>query len=310
MRQFNSLLEMQDYFKSEKDYLKFLETSRWGNTITCPHCDHHKVYRFSDEKRFKYASCRSIFNAKTGTIFDNTKISLRKWFTAIYLNINHKKGISSHQLARDINVQQKTALFMLNRIRMNVTDGIFKTPLGTYDDIVEVDETFVGGKNKNRHWDKKVKNNQGRSFKDKTPVVGMVERGGKLRVVKVRDTKRRTVQPIVKKNVIKGSTVMTDEWTAYQMLYLTYQHSFVNHGAGQYVSGGTHTNTIEGFWSLLKRSIIGIYHSVSEKYLQLYASEAAFRYNTRHMSQSSRMFMVLHNVTGKVTRQDLIAYAA
>lgn len=284
--------------------------TRWGSNVNCPHCQHSKIYKFSDGKRFKCSSCKSLFNVKTGSIFDNSKISMKKWFTAIYLILNHKKGISSYQLSRDIKVTQKTAWFMLQRIRLGLADGIFKSPLGKFDNVVEIDETFVGGKNKNRHWDKKVKNSQGRSYKDKTPVLGMLERGGKLKVHKVKNTKRNVIQPLITKGVIKGSTVMTDEWWAYRMLYKTYEHSFVNHGAGQYVNENAHTNTIEGFWSLLKRSIIGIYHSVSAKYLQLYASESAFRYNTRKLSQSSRMFLLLHNAKGKASKANLLEYVA
>jgi transposase-like protein len=309
MTQFNNLLEMVDYFKSEKDYIKFLQNARWGNRVVCPHCNHDTIYTFSDSIRFKCASCKSLFTVKTNSIFADSKISFRKWFIAYYYIVNHKKGISSHQLGRDIKVTQKTAWFMLQRIRSGMTNGIFNSPIGEYD-VVEIDETFVGGKNKNRHWDKKVKNSQGRSFKDKTPVLGMLERGGKVKVAAISDTKRKSIQPLVKKNVIMGSTVVTDEWWAYRTLYTTYEHSFVNHGARQYVDGTTHTNTIEGFWSLFKRAIYGIYHSISAKYLQFYVAESAFRYNTRKMSQSTRMFLLFHNANGKLSRKDLMAYAA
>jgi transposase-like protein len=283
---------------------------RWGSNELCPHCEHNKIYKFTDGRRFKCASCKKQFTVKTESIFADSNISLKDWLIAYYLLANHKKGISSHQLARDLGVTQKTAWFMLQRIRSGMNDGIFKLPIGSNDGIVEIDETFVGGKNKNRHWDKKVANSQGRSFKDKTPVLGMLERGGKIRVAKVKDTTRQSVQPLIKKNVVFGSKVMTDEWWAYRTLYHLYDHSFINHGIKQYADGDVHTNTIEGFWSLFKRSIKGIYHSVSAKYLQLYAGENAFRYNTRNMSHSSRMFLLLHNANGKMSHKNLIAYAA
>lgn len=285
---------MQNHFKNEVDYIKMLAISRWGNKVICPYCEHEKVYAFNDNVRFRCAGCRKMFTAKTGTIFEKSKLPLSKWFLAAYLVLNHKKGISSHQLGRDLAIQQKTAWNMLQKIRSGTVDGIFKAPLGQYGDV-EVDESFIGGKNKNRHWDKKVKNSQGRSYKDKTPILGMLERGGKIRVAKVKNTQRHIIQPIIRKNVLSGSTVFTDEWTAYRMLHRTYKHSYVNHGAGQYVDGNVHTNSIEGFWSFFKRSIIGIYHSVSANYLQLYAAEAAFRYNTRNMTQGARMFLFLHS---------------
>lgn len=304
---FNSLLELIEYFRDEQTAVEYLSAKRWKDGIVCPHCGNDKVYIFSDNKRYKCSKCRQQFTAKVGTIFEDSKIQLRKWFVAVYLITSHKKGISSHQLAKDLKVTQKTAWFMLHRIRFALNQGSFEMPLGNEGETVEIDETFVGGKNKNRHKSKKIENSQGRSFKDKTPVVGMIERGGVLKAMQVPDTKSETLQPIIDKHVTVGSVVMTDEWWGYRKLHVAFQHHFVNHGAKEFANGIVHTNTIEGFWSLFKRSIIGIYHSASSKHIQQYVDEAVFRYNTRKMNEGGRVSIMLSNVAGRLTYKSLIA---
>jgi len=312
---FSGLYELMEYFDSEQKCLDYLTESLYGNNITCPHCNHEKVYKFSDNVRFKCASCRKQFTAKAGTIFEDSKIPLRKWFMAIYLIVSHKKGISSHQLARDLKVTQKTGWFMLMRIRHAILQGSFEKPL---EGVIECDETFIGGKNKNRHADKKVKNSQGRSFKDKTPVMGIIEREiaevvprpnknnpekivnekvvskeSFLYGVTIPNTQEASIRPIIEERVKKGSIVYTDEWWAYRNLCENYNHEFVNHAAKQYVDGEAYTNTLEGFWSLFKRSILGIYHSVSPEHLQRYIDEAVFRYNTRKDNDGNRVSLFL-----------------
>ena len=285
MDNFSSLIELVSYFDSEVKCLQYLEQRRWNGNILCPHCKHDKSYRFSDGKRFKCASCREQFTAKIGTIFEDSKISLKKWFIAIYLVTAHKKGISSHQLAKDIKVTQKTAWFMLQRIRFGL--GADNSLGETLEDTVEVDETFVEGKNKNRHHDKNVKNSQGRSFKGKTPILGIMQRGGRLKTLVITSTSRVNIQPVVNQVVKPGSIIITDEWRAYTGLGNNYDHYIVNHGAGQYVNGDVHTNNIEGFWPWIKSMITGAYHSASRKHLQFYANEATFRYYTRTISDSN-----------------------
>ena len=304
MDNFNSIIELISYFDTENKCLEYLEQKRWNGSIICPHCKNDKYYRFKDRKRFKCASCREQFTAKIGTIFEDSKISLKKWFVAIYLNTAHKKGVSSHQLAKDIKVTQKTAWFMLQRIRFGL--GADNSLDETLEDTVEVDETFVGGKNKNRHADKKVKNSQGRSFKDKTPILGMMQRGGKVKTVVIPSTGREHVQPIVKKVVKPGTVLMTDEWWAYTGLNRIYDHYIVNHGAGEYVNGDIHTNNIEGFWPWIKRMISGVYHSTSKKHLQFYANEATFRYNTRTMTDGCRLDQALTLINGRIKYHTLI----
>ena len=267
---------------------KHLALSRWGDTAICPYCECDKCY--TTKERYKCSKCQKSFSVIVGTIFHDSKIPLYKWYTLIYLITCHKKGISSIQASKDIGVSQKTAWYMLHRIRNTFSENGYKTKLNK---TVECDETFVGGKNKNRHWNKKVKNSQGRSFKDKTPVFGMLERGGNIRAQKVPDTKKKTLEPIIYANIKKGAKVMTDEWSAYNDLHYDFTHKIVNHSRGQYVIGKAHTNTIEGFWSLFKRGILGIYHNVSRKHLDMYVNEFTFRYNNRKKSTEHRMKKVL-----------------
>jgi transposase-like protein len=187
---------------------------------------------------------------------------------------SHKKGISSIQLSKDVGVTQKTAWFMLQRIRFAVRTKSFSKPL---ENTVEVDETYIGGKNKNRHSNKKVANSQGRSTKSKTAVFGLVERNGRVVAMKVNNTSGHTLKPLINAHVTPDTNLMSDEWKAYTGLSKMYNHKFVKHGDGEYVNGDIHTNTIEGFWSLLKRGIIGIYHNVSSKHLDKYLDEFEYR---------------------------------
>lgn len=277
---------------TELECKKHLAFSRWGNTTICPYCNHDKCY--TTKTCYKCAKCRRVFNVTVGTIFHNSKVPLRKWFAAIYLITAHKKGISSYQLGRDIDVTQKTAWFMLHRIRHTLSQNGYLKLSGT----IEADETFIGGKNRNRHWNKKVKYSQGRSVKDKTPVFGMLERNGKLRAQKVSNTKGRTLQPIILENVKRGSKIMTDEWGAYNDLKKYFHHRVVNHRRGQYVTGKygeVHVNALEGFWSLFKRGILGIYHNVSPKHLDNYIKEFVFRYNNRKGPSEKRFKKVLQS---------------
>lgn len=299
---FNSILELINTFHNEQVCIEHLETLRWNGKVISPFDPESKVYTCKGNK-YKCKNTGKYFNVRTGTMFDNTKIELQKWFLAIWLITSHKKGISSLQLSRDLKITQKTAWFMLHRIR--ACFGLDKDT--ELSNEVEIDETYIGGKNKNRHQSKKVKNSQGRSTKDKTAVVGMVERGGKIIARKVDSVKYSALKPIIEKNVTKGSTVYTDEYRAYKGFSKHYTLLAVNHNTGNFVIGEAHTNTIEGFWSLLKRSIVGIYHSVSEKHLQKYIDGASFRYNTRDLNEAQRMNVLFANLTTRTKYQDLIA---
>jgi len=298
---FNSIIELLKAFPDEQSCIEHLEELRWNGHVVSPFDATSKVYKCKGNK-YKCKNTNKYFNVKTDTLFDNTKVELQKWFLAIWLVTSHKKGISSMQLSRDLDVTQKTAWFMLHRIRRCF--GIENN--NDLDNDVEVDETYVGGKNKNRHRNKKVEGAQGRSAKDKTPVVGMVERGGKLNARTIENVKKKTLTREVVARVKKSANLYTDEWVGYNGVAKLYKHAMINHGAGEYVNGNAHTNTLEGFWSLLKRGIIGIYHFVSRKHLQAYVDEFVFRYNTRDSSEGGRINYLLSNMGVRTTYRRLV----
>ena len=303
-KDFKSILDLIKAFPDEQSCVDQLESLYWNGNPVSPFDSTSKVYKCKDNK-YKCKNTGKYFNVRTGTLFDNTKIELQKWFLAIYLHTAHKKGISSLQLGRDINVTQKTAWFMLQRIR--ACFGGF--PDEQLENEIEIDETFVGGKNKNRHANKKVPQSQGRSFKDKTPVLGILQRDGKLIATVIENTSKTVVQPIVLNTVKEGSTVITDEWSAYHGLSVVYDHHIVNHAAKEYVNidnRNIHSNTIEGFWSLFKRGIIGIYHFTSRKHLQKYVDEFTFRYNSRNVTDNIRFNLMLSNIGTRLTYKQLI----
>lgn len=298
--EFKSLFELQKAYPSEQICIDQLEALRWNGNVISPFDPTSKVYKCKDNK-YKCKNTGKYFNVKTNTLFDNTKIELRKWFFAIFIVTSHKKGISSLQLSRDIDVTQKTAWFMLQRIRK-----CFGCENGNdLNNEVEIDETYIGGKNKNRHSNKKVEHSFGRSNKAKTPILGMVERDGKLNAVKVEDTSCDSITPQVVK-YIKDATIYTDEWLGYKQVSKIYNHLFVKHRQNEYVNGRIYTNTIEGFWSILKRGIVGIYHFTSRKHIQMYVDEFVFRYNTRKYSESDRFKLLLSNTEHRLTYKELI----
>lgn len=296
---FKSIFDLLKAFPNEQSCIDHLTKLRWNGEVISPFDAQSKVYTCKNN-RYRCKNTGKYFNVKTATLFDNTKIELRKWFMAIYLITGHSKGISSVQLSKDIDVTQKTAWFMLQRIR-----NCFGIDV-TLDNEVEVDETYIGGKNKNRHEHKKITNTQGRSVKDKTPVVGMIQRKGKLTAIKVDDVSGKTLSNEVIKRVKTSASVYTDEWTGYKTLQLIYDHAIVRHKHQEYVRGVVHTNTIEGFWSLLKRGIVGIYHFTSSKHLQKYLDEFVFRYNNRHAAMNVKFNAMLANTENRLTYKDLI----
>jgi transposase-like protein len=301
--EFSSLDDLMKNFSNDEACMQYLEKSIWQNGVISPFDATSVVYK---PKRKYYYRCKNTgknFTVKTGTIFQNTKIPLRKWFMAIWLSANHKKGISSCQLAKEIGVTQKTAWFMLHKIR---TSYQFENQY-ILDGEVELDETFIGGKNKNRHYDKKVKNSQGRSFKDKTPVLGMLQRGGKLVCRVVESTSQEHLTPHIFETIKPTAILFTDEWRGYDIAGQSYDRRIVDHSRKQYANGDAYTNTLEGAWSHLKRSIIGVYHYVSRKYLQRYVDEFVFHYNTRELSNRERFDLFIHNIGHCITHKKLAA---
>ncbi len=299
-KDFNSIIELFAAFPDEQSCIEHLEWLRWHGNVISPFDPESKVYRCKDNK-YRCKNTGKYFNVKTNTLFDSSKVELRKWFAAIWLVTSHKKGISSAQLARDIDVTQKTAWFMLQRIRNCF--GIENN--NELNNTVEMDETYIGGKNKNRHTNKKIEHSQGRSVKDKTPVFGMVERGGKLNAKVVPNTNCST---LTKETVrfVKDALVYTDEWWGYRSIQQLFKHDIVNHKSNEYVRNNVYTNTIEGFWSLLKRGIIGIYHFTSKQHLQRYVDEFVFRYNTRKQTECARFNLLLQNTEHRLTYKELI----
>ena len=303
LKEFNSLIELMGTLPDEQSCIDYLEKLRWNYNVVSPFDSDSKVYKLANN-RYRCKNTGNNFNVRSKTIFSGSRISLRKWFIAMWLVTVNKKGISSCQLARDIKVTQKTAWFMLQRIRLCYECLEEKEKL---DGEVELDETFVGDKNKNRHWDKKVKNSQGRSFKDKTPVLGMLQHGGKVICRVVRSTSEKDITTHILQHVHKNAVVYTDEWKGYRTVWQNYCCFVVDHGKGQYVDGIAYTNTIDGFWSILKRGIIGIYHKTSRKHLHKYVNEFTFRYNTRKERDSCKFNLLLCNVKCHITYKKLVA---
>lgn len=301
---FTNLINLLTYFSDEKICKEYLENIRWEGKLECPYedCGHDKVFRCAN--RYKCAKCKRMYSVKVGTIFEDSNIPLQRWFACIYLITAHKKGISSLQLGRDLGVTQKTAWFMLHRVRHSLSGNRGTEKL---KGVIEADETFIGGAEANKHKHKRTEGTQGRSVKTKAAVAGLIERGGELRAQKVPDTSGYNLRQFANQNIQFGAKLMTDEWGGYTGLAQAFQHKIVKHNEGEYVNGDTHTNTLEGFWSLLKRGVDGIYHSISSKHLQQYIDEFVFRYNTRTCSERGRFDMMLNNANTRLTYKTLIA---
>ena len=310
---FNSLFAMANYFSSDDVCKQTIIEKRWGvgeaQDVVCPYCGKHHC-RMCKNGRFHCTACNKNFSCTVGSIFENTKISLRKWFIAMYLISSHKKGISSHQLARDIDVTQKTAWYMLQKVRALFAQDDSEALEGE----VECDEVYIGGREKWKQQSMRTPNTQGRSTKTKTPIFGMMERTqienehgetefmSYVHAMVVEKTDRATLEPIIGQFITEGSIVFTDELNAYNHLSeMGYEHKVCNHGTLQFVCDGeVYTNNIEGFWSHFRRMISGCYHDVSDEHLQSYIDVACFRWNTRKMSESARFAHIFETSIGLV----------
>ena len=297
MKHPKTLVEAIRYFSEFERCREFMMELRWPErTVTCPRCGSKRVKWLTKARVWKcYAKHKHpTFSLKTGTIFEDSPLGLDKWLPTVWLIVNCKNGISSYEISRHIGVTQKTAWFMGHRIRAALHAGSFTKLAGD----IEVDETFIGGKARNMHMAQRRRRITGSGGKDKTAVLGLLERGGVVRTTVVLDRRKKTLQSEVKKHVEAGSVLYSDELKSYDGLDALYAHDVINH-AVQYVDGKVHTNGLENFWSLLKRSLGGTYVSVEPFHLFRYLDEQAYRFNERYGNDIDRFKRALIRVVGK-----------
>jgi transposase-like protein len=281
---------------------------RWPDGVECPYCQSERVTFMDKAQRFNCNGCRKQFSVKVGTIFEDSPLPLNKWLVALWLIVNAKNGVSSWELHRAIGVTQKTAWFMLHRLRFMLPADTSDAPLSGE---VEADETFIGGKAKNMHKGKRSLKIQGRGAVGKAIVLGLLERSkekkpSRVRVKKIGNTKKATIQPEVREAIASGSNLFTDSLPSYEGME-EYIHEAVDH-AEEYVRGNVHTNGMENFWSLLKRCINGTYVSVEAEHLTAYLDEQAFRFNARKGKDQDRFFLSLNGIIEKrLTYKELTA---
>jgi|SRR5579871_3161281 len=294
-----TLQEALIYFADAKNCREYLVARRWPNGVTCPRCGSDKVAFMEKYNRWQCNSkthANRQFTSKTGTIFEDSPLSLDKWLAAMWLLVNCKNGISSYEVARDLGVTQKSAWHMMHRIRLAMQDDLTG---GMLEGEVEVDETFIGGKMRNMHQSRKIRTQKehGR-MGPKTIVVGLLERGGNVRATVAADRSKESMQEIVGSNIQKGAEIFSDEHGRFWSMD-DYTHQIVNH-LEKYVEGNVHTNGLENFWSLLKRGLAGTYVSVEPFHLFRYVDEQAFRFNNRKgLNDSDRFDLAVRSVVGK-----------
>lgn len=286
---FRTINDIAIHFQDNQTCLEYLTQLRWAGKPKCAFCGHEHVYELKGaNKRYKCAKCRKQFSAIKGTIFENSTVPLAKWFMAIFILSTHRKGISSVQVGRDIGVTQKTAWFMMQRVRNAFKQHSFESaPKLGGDKVVEADEVFFQGKPANMHKKRRDKY-EAEGKPTRLKIAGAIERGGEVRAQRVETVSINDLVPFLIKNVHQGSKLMTDENLSYSKVHRIYEHQTIKHKIAEYVKGEVHTNTIENFWSVLKRGVYGTYHFISTKHVQNYLEEFAFRFNTREFSEAQR----------------------
>lgn len=304
-----TLLEAIRYFADPDACLAFMVILRWPNGVACPTCGSIEVSFIATRRlwRCKSRHPKREFSIKVGSIFEDSPLGLDKWLPAMWMIVNDKNGVSSYEISRALGITQQSAWFMMHRIRLAMQDE-FSVPFGGQ---VEVDETFIGGKARNMHKNKRVAKITGTGGIDKTAVLGLLARHGPdghsaVRAGVVPNRRRSSLSPEVRKNVIPGSEVFTDALASYADLADAYIHQVIDH-AEEYVRGIIHTNGIENFWSLVKRALSGTYVSVEPFHLFRYLDEQSFRFNHRQVDDADRFAMVAGSIFGKrLTYRDLI----
>ena len=301
-----TLVSLAKHFNDEDTAREFLEAKRWPNGPVCPRCDSKETYRLTgkvESKRsvrkgvLKCKTCRRQFTVTVGTIFEGSHIPLNKWLLAIHLLCSSKKGMSAHQLHRMLGITYKSAWFMAHRIRYGMEQGSFANKL---EGIVEVDETYIGGKAKNMHASVRKEKIQGRGAVGKSPVVTLVEREGRVKSIYMESVTGDNLKAAMKDCIVPTAQIMTDESPSYSFAQSEFAgHESVNHGAGEYVRGDAHVNTSESVHALLKRGIIGTYHHVSKFHLHRYLSEFDFRFNNRKVEDGERTVQAIKGFEGK-----------
>ncbi len=293
-----SLQEAIIYFSNPDNCIAYLIERRWPMGVVCPSCGSMKV-TFNPSRRLWQCSThhsKRQFSVKVGTVMEDSAIGLDKWLTATWLVTNCKNGISSYEIARDVKVTQKSAWFMLHRIRLAMQDDFFGSKL---DGEVEVDETFIGGKARNMHLSERKRRITATGTKDKTAVMGILERDGKVRATVVQSRRKAVLQDGVRKHVTAGAALYSDAFKSYEGLATEYAHQVVDH-ATQCADGRVHTNGLENFWSLLKRGIAGTYVSVEPFHLFRYLDEQMFRFNNRKdIDDAGRFNLTVCQLVGK-----------
>lgn len=301
----NTLFEAVALFSDDQTAFGWAVKLRWPDGVVCPRCECKEHNFIATRQIWKCKGCKRQFSVKVGSIFEDSPIKMGKWLSAIWLVSNAKNGISSYEVHRAIGVTQKTAWFMLHRIREAMNTGSFNKP---FTGEVEVDETFVGGKRSNMHKSRKVASGiKGRGMVGKAVVMGLLERGGEVRAMTVKDTKKRTLCFVVLDIVEPGSTVYTDALSSYEGIEGVYNREVIDHKVS-YAEGNVHVNGIENFWSLFKRCIKGTYIHVGDQHLDSYLDEETYRFNTRKVKDSERFTQTVNQVSGKrLTYKELIA---